>query len=159
MQATELSENEIVYLCRAHHVGLGSKSGRHQTRRVNMSIPDPLPQRSTYSSYTRKREDQDGVADSSDPEQTPSDKKNTRHRRNYQACEPCRERKVKCDLGDVDNPTAGPCAKCARESKDCYFSNTRKKGAGGEGVRPAKRARTGSSNSARTLRILRHSSR
>lgn len=37
MQATELSENEIVYLCRAHHVGLGSKSGRHQTRRVNMS--------------------------------------------------------------------------------------------------------------------------
>lgn len=51
----------------------------------------------------------------------------TKHRRNYQACEPCRARKVRCDLGDVDNPSTGPCAKCAREKKRCYFSDKRRK--------------------------------
>lgn len=119
-----------------------------------MSIPDPLQQRSTYDSYTRKRDEQDGVSESPDPDRPAPEKKPTKHRRNYQACEPCRERKVKCDLGDVDNPNPGPCAKCARESKDCWFNDTRKKGAGNDVARPVKRARTGSSHSARTVPTL-----
>lgn len=49
------------------------------------------------------------------------------HRRVYQACIPCRKRKVKCDLGPVDNPRPGPCVRCLRESKACYFSDTRRK--------------------------------
>lgn len=51
----------------------------------------------------------------------------TQHKRVYQACIPCRKRKVKCDLGSVDNPSAPPCVRCRRESKDCYFSVTRRK--------------------------------
>ncbi|KFY10034.1 hypothetical protein V492_05240 [Pseudogymnoascus sp. VKM F-4246] len=51
----------------------------------------------------------------------------TQHKRVYQACIPCRKRKVKCDLGSVDNPNAPPCVRCRRESKDCYFSVTRRK--------------------------------
>ncbi|CAI4059236.1 Aro80p SKDI_04G6280 [Saccharomyces kudriavzevii IFO 1802] len=48
-----------------------------------------------------------------------------KRRRTYQACINCRSRKVKCDLGPVDNPHAPPCARCKRELKDCSFSSTR----------------------------------
>ncbi|ROT42115.1 hypothetical protein SODALDRAFT_303160 [Sodiomyces alkalinus F11] len=51
----------------------------------------------------------------------------TQHKRVYQACIPCRRRKVRCDLGSVDNPHDPPCVRCRRESKDCYFSATRRK--------------------------------
>ncbi|MCJ1462554.1 hypothetical protein MMC07_001156 [Pseudocyphellaria aurata] len=49
------------------------------------------------------------------------------HKRTYQACIPCRRRKVRCDLGPVDDPHEPPCVRCRRESKDCYFSATRRK--------------------------------
>lgn len=49
------------------------------------------------------------------------------HKRTYQACIPCRRRKVRCDLGSVDNPHDPPCVRCRRESKECYFSATRRK--------------------------------
>ncbi|KAI1435720.1 hypothetical protein GGR50DRAFT_686814 [Xylaria sp. CBS 124048] len=49
------------------------------------------------------------------------------HKRVYQACIPCRRRKVRCDLGSVDNPHDPPCMRCRRESKECYFSATRRK--------------------------------
>ncbi|KAK3302324.1 uncharacterized protein B0T15DRAFT_514369 [Chaetomium strumarium] len=49
------------------------------------------------------------------------------HKRVYQACIPCRRRKVRCDLGSVDDPHDPPCVRCRRESKDCYFSATRRK--------------------------------
>ncbi|WEW61126.1 zinc finger transcriptional activator [Emydomyces testavorans] len=51
----------------------------------------------------------------------------SQHRRGYQACDPCRKRKVKCDLGSVDNPRPPPCVRCRRESKRCEFSATRRK--------------------------------
>ncbi|KAK3495053.1 uncharacterized protein B0T23DRAFT_124447 [Neurospora hispaniola] len=51
----------------------------------------------------------------------------TQHKRVYQACIPCRRRKVRCDLGSVDNPSDPPCVRCRRESKECYFSATRRK--------------------------------
>ena len=43
-------------------------------------------------------------------------------------------RKVRCDLGSVDNPHDPPCVRCRRESKECYFSATRrkKKGSGND---------------------------
>lgn len=34
---------------------------------------------------------------------------------------------MKCDLGSVDNPHDPPCVRCRRESKECYFSATRRK--------------------------------
>lgn len=66
------------------------------------------------------------------------------HKRVYQACIPCRRRKVKCDLGSVDSPGDPPCkpstrsnpkgiantetgVRCRRESKECFFSATRRK--------------------------------
>lgn len=55
------------------------------------------------------------------PAQQPS------HTRTYQACIPCRRRKVRCDLGPVDNPHDPPCVRCRRESKECFFSATRRK--------------------------------
>jgi len=58
------------------------------------------------------------------------------HKRVYQACIPCRRRKVKCDLGSVDSPGDPPCVRCRRESKECFFSATRRKrklDEGGEG--------------------------
>ncbi|KAI4630426.1 hypothetical protein J4E80_001361 [Alternaria sp. BMP 0032] len=52
---------------------------------------------------------------------------NAQHTRTYQACIPCRRRKVRCDLGPVDNPHDPPCVRCRRESKECFFSATRRK--------------------------------
>lgn len=51
----------------------------------------------------------------------------SQHKRVYQACIPCRRRKVKCDLGSVDNPNDPPCVRCRRECKECYFSAIRRK--------------------------------
>src|SRR5271167_2243583 len=68
--------------------------------------------------------------------------------RSYQACVPCRKRKVKCDLGDPGNPTDPPCRRCRREHKDCYFQDLRTKKS--DAVKPsdtgraAKRSRSGS---------------
>ncbi|OAG44442.1 hypothetical protein AYO21_01438 [Fonsecaea monophora] len=70
--------------------------------------------------------------DSTSPE--PSDNNATQvpregkpHRRGYQACQRCRERKVKCDLGSVDAPMNPPCKRCLRERLNCEFAPTRKK--------------------------------
>ncbi|KAJ5362088.1 hypothetical protein N7541_002932 [Penicillium brevicompactum] len=48
-----------------------------------------------------------------------------RHRRVYQACEPCREKKVRCELGSADHPSQPPCARCCRERKECFFAASR----------------------------------
>jgi hypothetical protein len=65
--------------------------------------------------------------------------------RSYQACVPCRKRKVKCDLGDPGNPCDPPCLRCRREHKDCYFQDLRtsknSSSAKGDAGPPAKRAR------------------
>lgn len=74
--------------------------------------------------------------ESGDKSSTP----NAQHTRTYQACIPCRRRKVRCDLGPVDNPHDPPCVRCRREAKECFFSSTRRKkraadsGAGPEDV-------------------------
>jgi Fungal Zn(2)-Cys(6) binuclear cluster domain len=47
--------------------------------------------------------------------------------RSYQACVPCRKRKVKCDLGDPGNPSEPPCRRCRREHKECFFQDLRTK--------------------------------
>jgi hypothetical protein len=47
--------------------------------------------------------------------------------RSYQACVPCRKRKVRCDLGDPGNPSDPPCQRCRREHKDCFFQDLRTK--------------------------------
>lgn len=60
-------------------------------------------------------------------QQPVADSKAPQHKRVYQACIPCRRRKVKCDLGSVDNPGDPPCVRCRRESKECFFSATRRK--------------------------------
>ncbi|KAJ5690054.1 hypothetical protein N7462_004446 [Penicillium macrosclerotiorum] len=62
-----------------------------------------------------------------DSGKSPSPSSAPQHRRGYQACDPCRKRKVKCDLGSVDNPRPPPCVRCRRESKRCEFSATRRK--------------------------------
>ena len=51
-----------------------------------------------------------------------------KYKRNYRACLNCRLRKVKCDLGPVDNPHDGKCARCLRERKDCVFVESKRGG-------------------------------
>jgi hypothetical protein len=43
------------------------------------------------------------------------------------ACDNCRLKRVRCQLGSVDEPQDPPCARCRRENKQCYFSSTRNK--------------------------------
>nr|POF18614.1 putative transferase caf17, mitochondrial [Quercus suber] len=60
-----------------------------------------------------------------------SEKASPPRHNNNNACIPCRRRKVRCDLGSVDNPHDPPCKRCSRESKECFFSATRRKKKGG----------------------------
>lgn len=97
------------------------------------------------SQLASKHSLQDYSKASSSPEPQDESGDNIRHRRGYQACQRCRERKVKCDLGSksyprcivsiffdiitlgVDAPHPPPCARCRRERLDCQFAATRKK--------------------------------
>lgn len=58
---------------------------------------------------------------SSHSNHTALSRRSDNYRRNYRACELCRRKKVRCDLGDLSNPQP-PCAKCKREKKDCMFA-------------------------------------
>lgn len=51
-------------------------------------------------------------------------------RRSYKACINCRQKKIKCDLGDLSNPSDPPCVRCKREGRKCEFSVSRRGGAG-----------------------------
>lgn len=53
-------------------------------------------------------------------------KKRKNFKRNYLACLNCRTRKVKCDLGNVENPNDPPCARCKRERKECVFVESKR---------------------------------
>lgn len=68
-----------------------------------------------------------GSASGQEQQQQQQSQQSPQHKRVYQACIPCRRRKVKCDLGSVDNPGDPPCVRCRRESKECFFSATRRK--------------------------------
>ncbi|KAK6200248.1 Septin-domain-containing protein [Scheffersomyces amazonensis] len=64
------------------------------------------------------------------PESPPLAGGNQKYKRNYRACLNCRLRKVKCDLGPVDNPREGKCARCLRERKECVFVESKRGGSG-----------------------------
>ncbi|CCH60675.1 hypothetical protein TBLA_0D01670 [Henningerozyma blattae CBS 6284] len=53
--------------------------------------------------------------------------KSVRWRRSYKACINCRLKKVKCDLGPLENPHSPPCVRCKREARDCIFDEPLKK--------------------------------
>lgn len=85
------------------------------------------------------------------PSTSASNNKKDGHQRAYQACTFCRQRKVRCDLGPVDNPHPPPCRRCKRENKECTFDVERRKKRpdepdspvedGGRYVEPNKKAR------------------
>lgn len=84
--------------------------------------------------YTRTASPAQSTATTASAQQQPTDQAAAsgqsqfpQHKRVYQACIPCRRRKVRCDLGSVDNPHDPPCVRCRRESKECFFSATRRK--------------------------------
>lgn len=49
-----------------------------------------------------------------------------RFRRNYLACQNCRLRKVRCDLGDPSLPNE-VCARCRRERRPCVFESKKRR--------------------------------
>ncbi|KAF6070440.1 Fungal Zn(2)-Cys(6) binuclear cluster domain family protein [Candida albicans] len=65
---------------------------------------------------------------SPEPSYQQSSQAQGKYKRNYRACLNCRLRKVKCDLGPVDNPHDGKCARCLRERKDCVFVESKRGG-------------------------------
>lgn len=80
----------------------------------------------TVSINTHNKDDSGGLLCSSCQQERLT---RVNHRRNYRVCQPCRARKMKCDLGDIDKLSPGPCALCARESKQCWFDDAREQGA------------------------------
>ncbi|KAF2429816.1 hypothetical protein EJ08DRAFT_734754 [Tothia fuscella] len=75
------------------------------------------------------------------------------HKRIYQACGACRDRKVRCDMGPVDAPNPPPCFRCQRENKKCTFAIARRKNkraledddsSGYDNMQPNKRGRSSS---------------
>ncbi|RDW65146.1 hypothetical protein BP5796_09838 [Coleophoma crateriformis] len=56
---------------------------------------------------------------------------NPRYKRGYQACDNCKARKIKCDIGPVDSPGKPPCRRCRRENRTCTFKSPTKRRGGG----------------------------
>lgn len=49
--------------------------------------------------------------------------------RSFKACDGCRTKKVRCELGDLAAPSEPPCARCKREMRPCIFTmSTRGRG-------------------------------
>ncbi|GAV54034.1 hypothetical protein ZYGR_0AK05360 [Zygosaccharomyces rouxii] len=59
-------------------------------------------------------------------------------RRIYKACISCRNKKMKCDMGPLDNPHGPPCMRCRRENKECVLPNNKKRGNTGRGPKLSK---------------------
>lgn len=68
------------------------------------------------------------------------------YRRSYKACINCRAKKIKCDLGDLSNPSDPPCARCRREGRKCEFSVSRRGGAGNVRVGRQKKSNKNGAN-------------
>ncbi|OTB08049.1 hypothetical protein M426DRAFT_218625 [Hypoxylon sp. CI-4A] len=93
-----------------------------QSLPANTAHPHPHPHpQSQPQSQSQSQSQSQPQSQSQQQSQTPQ------HKRVYQACIPCRRRKVRCDLGSVDDPHDPPCVRCRRESKECFFSATRRK--------------------------------
>ena len=61
-------------------------------------------------------------------EPSPAPTQGPLHKRGYQACNRCRDRKTKCvPRGTEENPLPGDCKRCTRERQICTFEPTRKK--------------------------------
>lgn len=45
----------------------------------------------------------------------------------YKACMSCRNRKMKCDMGPLDDPHGPPCVRCRREHKECILPDNKKR--------------------------------
>lgn len=89
----------------------------HSSPGVSSSTPGGQRSQSQQAAASQQQQQQDAGGAASQAQ----------HKRVYQACIPCRRRKVRCDLGSVDNPHDPPCVRCRRESKECFFSATRRK--------------------------------
>lgn len=57
----------------------------------------------------------------------------TKWQRIYKACISCRNKKMKCDMGPLDNPHGPPCMRCKRENKECILPENKRKGASDRG--------------------------
>ncbi|SGY79893.1 BQ5605_C008g05246 [Microbotryum silenes-dioicae] len=86
----------------------GGRSGGGRAARSGPGSAGPAPQ--TGLARRQSTSDSTGEVFSRKPKRT------------YRACLPCRSRKLKCDLGDPDAPSEGPCRRCRRESRDCIFN-------------------------------------
>lgn len=94
---------------------------------ANSNNNNASPQSSTTTATSAPSAQQQQPTAASGQSQSQSQSQQPQHKRVYQACIPCRRRKVRCDLGSVDNPHDPPCVRCRRESKECFFSATRRK--------------------------------
>ncbi|KAI5478696.1 hypothetical protein MNV49_004723 [Pseudohyphozyma bogoriensis] len=66
---------------------------------------------------------------------TDGEPKAKKQRRAYKACVGCKSKKLKCDLGDTENPSDPPCARCRRANKECVFVESKyERGARGIGA-------------------------
>ena len=106
-------------------------AGKRDRAKRSLEPPSLLDKTMSIEKYhlpTTADSSNDSIASSgSPPAQNGEHNYQPQHKRVYQACIPCRRRKVKCDLGSVDNPSDPPCVRCRRESKECFFSATRRK--------------------------------
>ncbi len=100
---------------------------------TNLPVQLPSLTKPSETMVSRKSSLQGSPNDSSDPILTTAihmantnNKKKPHFKRNYVACLNCRTRKVKCDLGSVDDPHEPPCARCKRERKECVFVESKR---------------------------------
>lgn len=95
---------------------------------LTFALDTALPDTGILKRSASATDAEDGFADTLSATGASANKKI--YRRSYKACINCRTKKIKCDLGDLSNPSEPPCARCRREGRKCEFSVSRRGGAG-----------------------------
>lgn len=92
----------------------------------------PIPAKRSNGAYSPVRDSQkmsESAASVSPGPSTLDDPGKKDFQRSFKACDGCRTKKVKCELGDLAAPSEPPCARCKREMRPCQFTmSTRGRG-------------------------------
>ncbi|KAN0066148.1 zinc finger transcriptional activator [Thecaphora frezii] len=88
-----------------------------------------MPPAATAATATATATASRSVSDADDASANTATSVKREFQRSFKACDGCRTKKVKCDLGSLDAPSEPPCSRCKREMRQCLFTmSTRGRG-------------------------------
>ncbi|PWN52545.1 hypothetical protein IE53DRAFT_409352 [Violaceomyces palustris] len=97
-----------------------------QPRQRTRTTSSPIRQPSPTSPESHGQASAQNLSPNShlDQDQNSSSYSEKTFQRSFKACDACRAKKIKCDLGALDAPSEPPCIRCRREGRPCLFTRS-----------------------------------